>query len=193
MATRAECDERCTGRAEILAEVYASNRETLRRQAARHADEATDPDDVVHDACAEFLRYYVGEPGTAALRYLMVAVKHRAWAQRGSAASRLRSAVELTTTDSLLAGRPRMAVLCERRGPAELAESRERQRAQGAALAELKPDQRSALTLFAFGYSYREIATLRGWTRTKINRCLAEGRAALRRSTPADEAPPPPS
>jgi DNA-directed RNA polymerase specialized sigma24 family protein len=33
----------------------------------------------------------------------------------------------------------------------------------------------------ALGYSYREIAERQGWTYTKVNRCVAEGRAALRR------------
>lgn len=56
MATRAECDERATRRAEILAQAYARRRDALLRQAARHAKGAADPEDVVHDACAEFLR-----------------------------------------------------------------------------------------------------------------------------------------
>jgi DNA-directed RNA polymerase specialized sigma24 family protein len=47
-------------------------------------------------------------------------------------------------------------------------------------LAALKPDQRIALLLHAAGYSYAEISELRGWTHTKVNRSLAEGRAALR-------------
>ena len=34
--------------------------------------------------------------------------------------------------------------------------------------------------LQAEGYSYAEIATLCGWTYTKVNRSLAEGRAQLR-------------
>jgi DNA-directed RNA polymerase specialized sigma24 family protein len=34
----------------------------------------------------------------------------------------------------------------------------------------------------AAGLSYTEIGELRGWTYTKVNRCLSEGRAALRQS-----------
>ena len=37
-----------------------------------------------------------------------------------------------------------------------------------------------ALILQAQGYSYAEIQQLCGWTYTKVNRCLAEGRARLR-------------
>ena len=47
-------------------------------------------------------------------------------------------------------------------------------------LATLKPDERIALVLFAAGFSYREIGAGKGWTHTKVNRCIAEGRAALR-------------
>ena len=48
------------------------------------------------------------------------------------------------------------------------------------ALAALKPQERRAIVLQAQGYSYAEICTLCGWTYTKVNRCLAEGRAQLR-------------
>jgi DNA-directed RNA polymerase specialized sigma24 family protein len=34
--------------------------------------------------------------------------------------------------------------------------------------------------LQAEGYSYAEICEMCGWTYTKVNRCLAEGRAKLR-------------
>ena len=48
------------------------------------------------------------------------------------------------------------------------------------ALAALKADERLAIVLQAEGYSYAEICELCGWTYTKVNRCLAEGRARLR-------------
>jgi DNA-directed RNA polymerase specialized sigma24 family protein len=47
-------------------------------------------------------------------------------------------------------------------------------------LRSLKADQRTALVLQAAGYSYREIGERRGWTYTKVNRCVTEGRRALR-------------
>ena len=53
-------------------------------------------------------------------------------------------------------------------------------------LGELKRDERRALSLLAVGYSYREIGELTGWTYTKVNRCLAEGRAALRELKASD-------
>jgi RNA polymerase sigma factor (sigma-70 family) len=72
-------------------------------------------------------------------------------------------------------------VACERPGPADQAEGRERVRAAARALASLKSDERLAIVLQAQGYSYAEIGELCGWTHTKVNRSLAEGRAELRR------------
>jgi RNA polymerase sigma factor (sigma-70 family) len=72
----------------------------------------------------------------------------------------------------------------QRPGAAELAERRERAVDSLRALAALKPDERRALVLQASGYSYLEISSLTGWTYTKVNRCLAEGRAKLRRRWP---------
>ena len=66
-------------------------------------------------------------------------------------------------------------------GPAELVERRERHAEALRALAALKPQERLAILLHAEGYSYAEIQRLCGWTYTKVNRCLAEGRARLRR------------
>jgi RNA polymerase sigma factor (sigma-70 family) len=64
--------------------------------------------------------------------------------------------------------------------PAERAERREWANARAGALRRLKPDERRALVLKAEGFSYAEICELNGWTYTKVNRCLSEGRARLR-------------
>ena len=71
-------------------------------------------------------------------------------------------------------------LVCERPGPADWAERRERVSAAARVLAELKPNERVAIVLQAHGYSYLEIGELCGWTYTKVNRSLAEGRARLR-------------
>jgi RNA polymerase sigma factor (sigma-70 family) len=65
-------------------------------------------------------------------------------------------------------------------GPDEQAVRRERVARSREALALLKPHELKALTQLAEGYSYAEIASLNDWTRTKVNRCLAEGRARFR-------------
>jgi DNA-directed RNA polymerase specialized sigma24 family protein len=71
-------------------------------------------------------------------------------------------------------------LVCQRPGPADLAERRERVTTTARGLAGLKSDQRLAIVLQALGYSYAEIGALCGWTYTKVNRSLAEGGARLR-------------
>ena len=44
------------------------------------------------------------------------------------------------------------------------------------ALARIKPDERTALLLKAEGFSYHEIGERLGWTYTKVNRAITEGR-----------------
>jgi DNA-directed RNA polymerase specialized sigma24 family protein len=55
----------------------------------------------------------------------------------------------------------------------DLEEARRRLRA-------LKADQRTAIGLQAAGLTYLEIGERRGWTYTKVNRSITEGRTALR-------------
>lgn len=65
-------------------------------------------------------------------------------------------------------------------GPAERAERHELVIRSREALQTLKPAELKALTLLAEGYSYTEISELTGFSRTKVNRCLAEGRERFR-------------
>lgn len=65
-------------------------------------------------------------------------------------------------------------------GPDELAVRREQVARSREALAGLKPAELKALTQLAEGFSYQEIGSMNDWTRTKVNRCLAEGRARFR-------------
>ena len=65
-------------------------------------------------------------------------------------------------------------------GPGEQVERREEVARSREALQALKPAELRALGLLAEGYSYVEIGRRTGWSRTKINRLLAEGRASYR-------------
>src|SRR5688572_11936820 len=47
------------------------------------------------------------------------------------------------------------------------------------ALQRLKPQELRALWLKAEGHSYNEIAAITGWSYTKVNRCLTEGRRSF--------------
>ena len=47
------------------------------------------------------------------------------------------------------------------------------------ALQRLKPQELRALWLKAQGHSYNDIGAITGWSYTKVNRCLAEGRQSF--------------
>ncbi len=64
-------------------------------------------------------------------------------------------------------------------GPADIAERRDRLRLGAEALGRLKPQEVRALMLRAEGLSYQEICEATGWTYTKVNRCLSEGRRSF--------------
>lgn len=60
--------------------------------------------------------------------------------------------------------------------PEERAMGSDRAARAAEALKRLKPDELRAIWLRALGMSYEEISSETGWTPTKVNRCLAEGR-----------------
>src|SRR5437016_5381001 len=64
-------------------------------------------------------------------------------------------------------------------GADERAADRQHAEQAAEALGRLKPQEIRALVLKARGYSYREICEITGWTYTKVNRCLTEGRRAF--------------
>lgn len=165
-------------RGETLDLLLRVERGRLMRQAHFHSYRHEDADDALNDACIQFLRFYDGPPGDDALRWMLVVVKRCAWAIRRQTVKRetryLRSARD--REDELLE-----AIIPDRRyGTAELVERAEDTAEILALIDELKPDERTALILLGLGCSYEEICELRGWTRTKVNRCLAEGRARVR-------------
>ena len=101
--------------------------------------------------------------------WLKTVVKHEAFALR-----RQRERLTPVTSD----GEP------VERGTAptathEQAERYERLRQGAEALRRLKPQEIRCLVLRAQGLSYREICEVTGFTYTKVNRCLTEGREAL--------------
>ena len=99
--------------------------------------------------------------------WMKVVVKHEALAVRRARGEALpveevdvdgRAAETQRPVDDLLAGRERVKRSAE-------------------ALRRLKPDEAKALMLKAQGLSYAEIGESLGWTYTKVNRCITEGRA----------------
>ena len=164
--------------AHLLAEVLARDEKRLRRQARRHAELLDDVDDALQSAYARFLESYngVGEP----LAWLYTTVKREAWGIRRRGWRQRERSINVAVNGGDGTLDLAEALPTEKPAPAELAERDELLGERREALAGLKPDERRALWLFALGLSYTEICETMGWTHTKVNRCLSEGRAALR-------------
>ena len=143
----------------------------------KHAELPDDADDALQSAYALFLERYngLGEP----LAWLYTTVKREAWSIRRRPARRRESSLSGQNGEGIefdLA----CSVPADTPGPEERAERAELLAERRLALSKLKRDERRALLLLGLGLSYVEICELTGWTYTKVNRCLSEGRAALR-------------
>lgn len=148
----------------------------LRRIARRYTHCADDADDALQRAAEILLTKAPPLEPERLIAWMVVVTKHEALAIR-RARDRVHGQVSrvagtlVDPLDSLPSDAP---------GPRERAERAEHLREARRALASLKANERLAIVLQAEGFSYAEICELCGWTYTKVNRCLAEGRAALR-------------
>lgn len=158
-------------------ETYARHEAALRRTARRFSLCEDDADDALQRGLEILLRKAPTDDPRELIRWTQTVVKHEALAVRrererilagpaGPGAGEGEDWVALIPTAA--------------DGPAERAERREAVARSREALRSLKPSELRALTLLAQGYSYREIGEITGFSATKINRCLAEGRERFR-------------
>jgi RNA polymerase sigma factor (sigma-70 family) len=179
MAPQPNPDEIQKRRAEILDEAMRSYKWQLWRQARRFTNSDADADDALENACIAFLRYFPVGPDNHCYRWMLTTVKHAALAiSERNTVRRRRDAAPRSPDqhdDWWESSVPDPGASVE-----EQVEDREWVRTCGELLAELKPDERTALSLIAFGLTYREICERQGWSHTKLNRCASEGRSRLR-------------
>jgi RNA polymerase sigma factor (sigma-70 family) len=161
----------------LLTKVLQRDEHRLRRQARRHSERPDDVDDIVQSAYLLFLERYkgVGEP----LAWLYTTVKREAWAMRRRGSRRRERNFGPDVADRSegfdLAG----VIPTDTPEPAEAFARSELLAERRRALASLKPNERRALLMLGLGFSYAEICQATGWTYTKVNRCVSEGRRAL--------------
>jgi RNA polymerase sigma factor (sigma-70 family) len=139
------------------------------RIARRHSLCADDAHDAYQRAMEILMRHAHRLDPERAGSWLHTVVKHEAMAVRRSR-QRLVAAeeVDLDALEALTTPSPEECVLQFE----HLSRSAE-------ALQRLKPNEVRALWLKAAGNSYAEICDMTGWTYTKVNRCLAEGRRSF--------------
>jgi RNA polymerase sigma factor (sigma-70 family) len=161
----------------LAAELHADRYRYLLNIARRNAASDADAEEATQDAFTFFLADYDPAGGAHPLAWLTTTVKRRAWRLRDNAHLDRRVASLPESRHEEPTG------LIERR-PSDTRSLPDRIADRDEALhrlAWLKDDQRAALILKAAGFSYEEIGRRRGWSYTKTNRAIAEGRAALRR------------
>jgi RNA polymerase sigma factor (sigma-70 family) len=159
-------------------ETFARHEASLRRTALRYSICADDADEALQRGLEILLQKAPTEDPRDLVRWTQTVVKHEALAVRAERERILAgpAAVDEPDREDWVSMLP-----TETDGPAERAERHESIERSREALATLKPPERRALTLLAEGYSYREISEITGYSATKVNRALAEGRERFRR------------
>ncbi len=186
VAAAAPSEQSDAARKRAAVETYARHEATLRRQARRYSI----CDDDAEDALQRGLEILLCKAPTTnpreLIKWTQTVVKHEALAIRRERERILAGpAARQPDPDAedwvalIPAGGD---------GPPERVARREAVARSREALQALKPQELRALTLLAEGYSYREIGEITGYSATKINRCLAEGRERFRRFLARSEA-----
>lgn len=174
-----EAEDNCARNSRILGEVLRRSHSVLRRQAEKHTRLEADVEEALQSAYLLFIERF--EPRYSPLPWLQTTIKREAW--RIAKRSHRRRELGITAvprTDGSGVTDLTEAFPDPEADPFDSARRRQWIREYRTAFDALKPDERTALLLLGVGYSYAEIAERRGWTYTKVNRCLSEGRARLR-------------
>jgi RNA polymerase sigma factor (sigma-70 family) len=147
----------------------------FRRTARRYSICADDSEDAYQRALEILLTKAPPIKGDNLVRWMQTVTKREALAVRRQR-ERLLGSPRLSRPDEDDDRDPLDSIASESPGPNDRVARRERVVRSGEALNALKPQEVRALTLKAQGYSYAEIGEITGWSYTKINRCMAEGR-----------------
>jgi len=166
-------------------EIVARHEAALRRTARRYSLDVEDADDAYQRALEIVLTKAPTTDLRDLIRWTQTVTKHEALAVRES-------------RERLLGYRPpgdrdgdppdplaQIAAAAD--GPEEQVQRREAVARGREALRTLKPAELRALTLLAEGYSYAEISEITGFSPTKVNRVLAEGRERFRKLVRSSE------
>jgi len=154
---------------QLVLDLIAAHADSLLRTARRYSLCADDAQDAYQRGLEILMRHAARLDADRAGGWLHTVVKHEALAVNRSRCRIVGGeevdfdAIEMRTAPS-----PEERVL----GFEQVARSAE-------ALQRLKPQEVRALWLKAMGNSYQEICDATGWTYTKVNRCLAEGRKSF--------------
>jgi RNA polymerase sigma factor (sigma-70 family) len=150
-----------------VAALLAGHGPALRRVARRWSICEEDAEDAFQRSLEIYVRRLDSVERATEAAWLKVVIRNEALAirrARGESVGREDMDLDARVAADLRAVEDRLA-------------SRERAARSAEALRELKPDEALALLMKAEGHSYQEIAESQGWSYTKVNRSITEGRA----------------
>jgi RNA polymerase sigma factor (sigma-70 family) len=165
----ARADAESVRRRDAALELLAAAEAALRRTARRYSLCQADAEDALQRAIEILLTKAPPLRPPTLTAWMHVVTRNEALAVRRSRERLLNGPIVVDTPPT------------RHPGSEEELERRERLARAAGLLATLKPHERRAIVLQAEGYSYAEIQAITGWSYTKVNRALAEGRARLRR------------
>lgn len=172
------------GRKRAAVELIASHGPAVRRTARRYSLCVEDAEDAYQRTLEILLTKAPGDRARELLGWTKTVVKHEALAIRKNRERLLGTAAHGHETEDR---DPVAMIPADGAGPDECLERREEIARSREALRALKPAELRALTLLGEGYSYAEIGAITGFSQTKVNRCLAEGRERFRRFVSSSE------
>jgi len=165
-------------RKQAAAEIVTRHEAALKRTARRYSLNVEDAEDAYQRALEIVLTKAPTTDLSELIRWTQTVTKHEALAVRQGRERlldyRSRAEQEAGAPD------PTAQIPVAADGPDELVQRREAIGRSREALQALKPAELRALTLLAEGYSYAEIGEIAGFSATKVNRLLAEGRERFR-------------
>ncbi len=156
-------------------EMIATHEAALKRTARRYSLDAEDVDDAYQRALEIALTKAPTTDPRDLIRWTHTVVKHEALAVRHGRERLLAYSWGDDTAADPVAG-----LAATGNDPNEQAERSEEVARSREALRALKPAELRALSLLAAGHSYAEIGERSGFSQTKVNRVLAEGRDRFR-------------
>jgi RNA polymerase sigma factor (sigma-70 family) len=154
---------------ELVLRLVGSQADSLLRVARRYSLCADDAHDAYQRALEILMRHAERLDPERAAGWLHTVVKHEA-----IAINRSRRRLVGSTEPDLDALEARTTA-----SPEERVMASDRVARSAEALHGLKPQEVRALWLKALGHSYQQICEATGWSYTKVNRCLAEGRKSF--------------
>jgi RNA polymerase sigma factor (sigma-70 family) len=165
----------------LASDLYIHHRPRLLAIANKNSANSDDAEEALQDALFLFIDRFDPDNDAPPLAWLTLTLKRRCWAlyhQRRRDWSKNSQGGEKQHFHA------KRAPLDLQQHPDERAEISEATAELRQLLERLKPAELRALSLLALGYRYNEICQLTGWSYTKVDRCIKEGRAALRTNRP---------